>query len=327
METTKKPLGIQLEVTNNCNLRCPTCANKTMTRKRGFMSMELFKKAIDQSTELGVKQLGMYTRGEPLLHPKIFEMLEYITIGDLKVNLSTNGLALTKEMTKKIVFSGLFKMLFSVDGYTKDVYEKHRVGSDFQKVLDNIKYFKKFRDFNKKIPQPLIIIRGMVTKYTQGKSKEYIDFWGPYADAITQYVVQNEAGQAKEVIDFAVGKQIINPKLRDPCPLLFTNLLVNWDGKVTCCCVDFNEDLIVGDLNKESLLDIWNGEKMKHFRKLHIEKRFDEMPLCGKCYPNRINGYEYCVHSPRSVDAVEVFSEGETKTCPLCGVKFVPSAI
>ena len=72
------------------------------------------------------------------------------------------------------------------------------------------------------------------------------------------------------------------PKLK-VCPIPFYNLSVNCDGSVSSCCYDWNHTTLVGDLKKETLFDVWNGEKLNDFRKMHAEFRKKEHPTCGKC--------------------------------------------
>ena len=70
------PKTIMFEVTNVCNLRCKMCYHKNMEGKVGFMSEELFRKAISEAKEFGVENVALYTTGEAFLHPLIFYFIK-----------------------------------------------------------------------------------------------------------------------------------------------------------------------------------------------------------------------------------------------------------
>ncbi len=68
-----------------------------------------------------------------------------------------------------------------------------------------------------------------------------------------------------------------------PCRLLWTELVVSWDGRVPLCCIDYDDRMIIGDLNNESIRQVWTGEKLKKYRKIHINGDFNMIPLCKNC--------------------------------------------
>ncbi|HAS17570.1 MAG TPA: hypothetical protein DCR39_06725, partial [Nitrospiraceae bacterium] len=68
-----------------------------------------------------------------------------------------------------------------------------------------------------------------------------------------------------------------------PCTFLWYSMSVRWDGMVVPCCVDLAGDMPVGDVNKESLLDIWNGERLMDIREKIVSKRYKEILLCSGC--------------------------------------------
>jgi len=59
--------------------------------------------------------------------------------------------------------------------------------------------------------------------------------------------------------------------------------VVNYDGKTTACCVDFDAELVYGDYNNDCLLDIWNNDMMQNWRNSHLSGEIKSIPLCNKC--------------------------------------------
>jgi radical SAM protein with 4Fe4S-binding SPASM domain len=75
-----------------------------------------------------------------------------------------------------------------------------------------------------------------------------------------------------------------NKRHLENCPEVYDKLSVNWDGQVTACCGDWDNQLLVGDLGQESLQSIFTGEKMRRIQKLISEDRYDELPVCRTCF-------------------------------------------
>ena len=70
---------------------------------------------------------------------------------------------------------------------------------------------------------------------------------------------------------------------RYPCLSLWKSFFVNSDGKVSVCCMDWTQSLIIGDANKQSIAKIWKGEEIKKLRKIHINKEEGTLDLCKTC--------------------------------------------
>jgi radical SAM protein with 4Fe4S-binding SPASM domain len=60
-------------------------------------------------------------------------------------------------------------------------------------------------------------------------------------------------------------------------------MAVNFNGEVSICCIDWRYKTVIGDVNKESLVDIWLGPRMHEFRKMHVEMRRSENTVCRNC--------------------------------------------
>ena len=73
------------------------------------------------------------------------------------------------------------------------------------------------------------------------------------------------------------------PRLKN-CPEVFNKLSVNWDGTVSACCADYDNQMIVGDLKNNSLKEIWEGTALKEYRELVLTEAHWCLPLCNGCY-------------------------------------------
>ncbi|MBK7131289.1 MAG: radical SAM protein [Bacteroidales bacterium] len=105
------PLAVGVELTNNCNLKCPECSSGSglMTRRRGYMDIELFKGVMKELNPY-LLNTNLYFQGEPMLHPGFFSFLE--NSQNIHTTVSTNGHFLSDDNCDKIVKSGWISLLF-----------------------------------------------------------------------------------------------------------------------------------------------------------------------------------------------------------------------
>ncbi|MBF0385810.1 MAG: radical SAM protein, partial [Candidatus Omnitrophica bacterium] len=156
------PPYLQIEPASVCNYRCVFCYqtdksfNSAKSGYMGFMSFSLFKKIIGQ-IEGNIEFLSIASRGEPMLCPDVNKMLLFCRGKFLGLKLNTNGSKLSEENCHAILSGGVNTVVFSVDAVDKKSYEKFRVNGDFEKVLNNIKLFKKIKKSD--YPKSKIITR------------------------------------------------------------------------------------------------------------------------------------------------------------------------
>lgn len=77
-----------------------------------------------------------------------------------------------------------------------------------------------------------------------------------------------------------------NSKKGQSCNYVFQKVCINYLGNMILCCCDYRYEIIYGNIMRNSLMDIWNSEKYRHFRKMHAEGKARKLPLCKRC--NRI---------------------------------------
>ena len=78
-----------------------------------------------------------------------------------------------------------------------------------------------------------------------------------------------------------------------PCVFLWVLMVVAQDGRVAFCCTDARVQEVVGDLNSETLEDVWRGDRMARLRELHVAGRLEDVPLCATCNHRQIVPYPW----------------------------------
>ncbi len=133
---------IFLELTNFCNFNCTFCPNAVMTRKREFMDKGLAVRLLDEiaGKNLAEEPIQLHLMGEPLLHPHIFEILEFMRQKNLPVRLFTNGALLNEKYRERIYATDIQELVIGIQTHNEQTYRDHRRGKpDFQTYMKNIR--------------------------------------------------------------------------------------------------------------------------------------------------------------------------------------------
>lgn len=139
--TAPLPSFVQIEPVGQCNLRCRMCP--IQFRQDGppygppaFMPYDTFTRLVDQF--IGLKELHLQGMGEPLMHPRFFDMVSYAAQKDIRVSTNTNLTLLRPRLAEQCIGSGLDSVHVSLDGATAETYERIRVGARFRCVTRNL---------------------------------------------------------------------------------------------------------------------------------------------------------------------------------------------
>lgn len=272
------PLYINVEPTNACNLKCATCSIDG-SRKRGLMDMDLFRKIIDDAYESDVYEVALFLGGEPLLHKRIPEMVEYVTRKGMEPRIYTNACLLDKKMAEALIDAGLVFLGISFDGDNKEDYEAMRVGATYEDVLENVLNFLRVKKAkNTDLPYVAILMLKMLENPNQEIAPEFRAlFDGLPVDEFTARNPHDWRGERTDIDQEDRGSNYY------PCMSNYAAMSIAWDGKVVGCSADLNGAMIFGDLNHQSIMEIWNGEEMVRDRKLMKQRRYKEIPLCANC--------------------------------------------
>jgi len=279
-----KPHIFVIESTNHCNLNCMMCPRRHMTRKVEHMKLDTFKKIIDQSKGF-VYEVGLDLFGEPLMCPDIFNMIRYAKDSGIKnVAMSTNATLLNESNAKKILESDLDLLVIDLDGYTKETYEKIRNGAKHDISVKNIMRFgemkREYEKQNKKVP--FVYLQIIRMKETENEIPEWIKFWEKYPFHLFVKKFNTWAQQDDFVTSLAKNEQKVKPDVkRYPCAWLWEQMIFTVNGDVVPCCADYDSKIILGNVNDNTVEEIWYGEKYRRLRELH--KKGNYPSICGKC--------------------------------------------
>ncbi len=279
-ELSPRPLHVDIEITNACNLRCIMCERNIMKREVGYMERDLFCSIIDQCAHYGIYSVKLGLWGESLLHKDFFDMIKYAKSRNIHTQFNTNATLITREVVERLIESGLDRITVSIESALKDSYEGIRCGAEFDAVMNNISDFIRMKPLGRK---PLLTVQFIKMKKNMARIPEFVEMFKDKVDFVSVTNVSSTCGDPKilkeSTIDYSTLEKI-------PCSEIRLRLSVLWNGDVTVCCNDFDGFLKIGNVKTESLMDLWHGEKANAIREKHTRRDFSGL-ICDVCSINR----------------------------------------
>jgi cytidyltransferase-like protein len=293
-----------IETSNACNHDCIFCAHRKMKRKIGRIKPETVESVLSQAYSLGTREVGFYATGEPFL---VKELPDYIAlakrIGYEYVYLTSNGALATPERVKAVVDAGLDSIKLSINAPERRLYEFIHGHDDFDKVFENLKFLSQYRQECGRWYK--IFITGILTRYTENLKPKWFEVFYGLADEIVFKNVYNQGGYMPEV-DTLLKCRSDNEIYRR-CNLPFDAISVTYEGYLSVENADYENWLVVADLNKTSLKDAWSGENMKRVRQAFIDDKMEGI-ICDSCV-HHCEKPSKPIMPELAVDNPEIFSD------------------
>lgn len=274
------PIHVDIELASACNLKCIMCphGDSTYDNDSGIMEDSLARKLIQDCIENGVTSIKLSGRGEALLHRNLVEYVKMAKQGGiLDVMFNTNALLLKPSLSKALIEADLDLIIISIDGATKETYESIRRGSDFDIVVKNVKNLLKLK---KELggSKPMVRLQFVKMKDNINEFESFIQSWQDDVDVLVGIDYSNRVKQK----DKSVKQQTKTG--RSYCPHPFRRLSINYKGEALMCCVDWDSKYKVGDMNTESIKDVWEGRLMEYGRTCIKKLEHHKINSCRTCF-------------------------------------------
>ena len=307
------PFSVQIFPVYGCNLACAYCIHSVPPSERGFVAgkvmldYDLYEKCIDGLTEFPqpLKMLRFAGTGEPLLHPRIADMVAYAAehgVADT-IDIVTNGLALTEDLSRALIDARLGRIRISIQGMDDAAYAHTSRSGVFRELVERIQFFYEHRGATQ------IYVKIIDCALKEGEEERFLEIFGDISDFIAvehlipavPQIDYDQLGGAAEVTQngAAVGSAAV-------CPQPFYMMQLNPDGMIVPCC-SMETPYILGDLAKESMRAIWQGKKTEAFRRAQLTFNKDKYEVCAKC-----RQYQYAMFDDDILDcnAAELLQRG-----------------
>jgi radical SAM protein with 4Fe4S-binding SPASM domain len=287
----KTPLTIFVDPSDACNFKCKFCPTsdrklmKSVGRPMRVMKIDLFKKIVNDICEFPqkIKVLRLYKDGEPLINKRIADMIKYAKdVGCAeKIDTTTNASLLTNDVSKNIINAGLDRINISIEGVNNEQYKNFSdVKLEFEKIVENVNFLYE----NKKQCEVLVKING--DTLTEDEKQIFLETFGNISDKIhIEHIMSCWPNFELKGVGANQEHGIYGQKIeeRDACAYAFYSFSINSDGFVSLCFLDWSRELGIGNVNDTSLINIWNGKKLRMYQKMFLEGKRKKHPICGEC--------------------------------------------
>lgn len=289
------PYVIYIDPCGACNFGCTFCPcnnSRYMTKERfKVMSSDTFKKITDDMCcfDEKVKVVDLWAWGEPFMNKNLPDMIQYLHDKNAcrEIRTCTNGSFLKPELNQRLADSGLDMIRISISAMDSQGYEETcKVKFDFEKLVDNVKdLYKKSRGTNLKVSIKTVEI----AVNNEDKLNLFYDIFAPISDYIfIEDIV--DAFPGYENLEKPDNTKVTFRKWNSyedranyVCAKPLVQMAIHSDGAVSACCNDWMFKTAYGNIETDSLKDLWLSEHLNNFRLLHLEKDRREIPYCRIC--------------------------------------------
>ena len=291
------PLHMQFELTNYCNLHCSICptGSRALNRPARAMDVELFQQVID---EVGPFLLtaSLWAWGEPLLHPRLKDMLRVARKHDVITLLSTNGQILNQDrVLEALIEEPPAYLIVAVDGLNDETNSAYRFGARLAPMLEGVKRLAEMKAA-RGLQRPVLNMRFIVMKHNQHEIPQLDEFAARHGFELIsirhiyflestsdQQTVQRlaPAEEASNVCGSASGGNARRCGFICLHPFWFPTLFS--DGSVVLCEHDYNAHLALGRVEADvTFRDLWFSPRASALRKT-IRDDMASVYCCRKC--------------------------------------------
>lgn len=278
MQLKNKQLVI--ETTNICDAHCVICPREQFKQPSRMMDMELFKKIIDDASQYDLESIDTCGFGECFLDKYFFQRCAYIREKLPKANIfiSTTAYHMTNDKWD-LVLKYVDTLKLSIYGATPETYEAfHRGKVKYDQTMSNIDGFLRYSQDKKR---PYIIGLFVATDLNRHEQDDWINKWEPKLDEVFVWKphnwVQNRGYRHINFIDqCSCGRPTDGPAY------------IHADGTVSPCCWDIHKQVKLGDMNTQTLEEVYKGEPYRRLREAHRLADFHGY-ICEHCDQTNFN--------------------------------------
>ena len=292
------PIALQLEPTIHCQLDCPLCPRMKATKDMdlGHMKWSDYEKLM---SELGPRLIAVsfWQWGEPLLHPRITEMIGLARKFGIMTMISTNAQIDPSDFDLKALFAaGLDLLIISMDGATQETYEQFRQSGEVSKVID----FTKAAVAAKRelgTEYPLLNLRIIATRENEHEISDVrklaaetgVDVFSVKSVSIYDDADPNNPN-LPDNMDFRSFQYQSESSAREYeelpnlCYKPWSWPTLRYDGTLLACECDHASSRILGNVfEAESFREVWTGSKAQELRREFPKDGKITVEFCQRC--------------------------------------------
>jgi radical SAM protein with 4Fe4S-binding SPASM domain len=265
--------SIEIEINRHCNIRCEFCPVATAPKPKGFMADELYQLTLDRVVEYGAKEISLTHYGEPTMDPNLIKRISQAADRGLSVRLHTNATLFNEDKVRELAMLGNTRLIVNLPSADKAEYERINKSKLFDRVVGNLELMHEHG-----VPTQLSINspRHATDAVVRAVNERFAAMFG---DSVS-WPSDSRAG----LVDNAYVQPVSHASSLNGCLMQLSQLCVSHEGKVFVCSNDFDQKNIMGDLTRQSIREIAEGDPFVTYRSqlLGITKPADNF-ICARC--------------------------------------------
>ncbi len=288
----QKPVRtVLVELTNNCNYRCPSCPqsiwqkpdflHSPFDRPRGFMAFDLFRNIVDQAFECA-EEINFSYFGEPMMHPDFVPMMNYLKNRPpgLRVVMNTNLSYASAEVFQTLIDIELDDLRISLDAADGKTYEVVRPGRYFVDLDGTSKKGDRYDTIVGKAAYWHSLEGHSPTRHVYTVSSLNEHHILPYAELWQPHLGVRDVILFKNVLTY--GGKMGDPLIKvGPCNnWRWRSLTIDWSGRISACHLDTNMELEVAHTKDISLKDVFESSAYQAVKKASLERTITPCDTC-----------------------------------------------
>ncbi|HEY90669.1 MAG TPA: radical SAM protein [Dehalococcoidia bacterium] len=269
------PRSILVETTLRCPADCIFCPNKKITERPMDMPWELFRHIVDDCRNRGVEEFHPFINGEPLASHYLEDALAYIKqiLPGTAVHIYTNGSLLDDRTGEMLLRNNVREVHFSIDGVSKSVYEQHRRGLVYERVIANVMAFlERLKKHPAKVGTRVVLT---MTPENEAEVPEFRKFWEGLVDIVDVIPCDGRGGEGR-LPAYGDARKM-------GCFHVDYRTYILTDGSVVACCKDWAGYTVLGNVKESSLESIWNSAEYRQLRSDVSRGVFGNFEVCRRC--------------------------------------------
>lgn len=286
------PPQLVVENTSACNQLCIHCSHREMERPKKHMKRELWNKIVEEiGREAPNTELWPTFYGEALiLGEELWDRINYADkVGCKNIVLNSNGTLLErKNNIENIINSPLKRFILSLDGFSKETYEKIRVLGEWDVVYPAVAELIKRKKASNRI-YPSITCQFSLMEENEHEVEQYREYWTKLGAEV----------KVRPKLEWTATGTVRSDRIdhetefRIACPWANNTMAIHQDGSVVTCAVDYEGMFKVGNVADMSVKESWRllGERSRLHHRNHDWKKIPN--ICKGCRDWQTAGAEY----------------------------------
>ena len=287
------PVKLGMEITGRCNLRCPLCPRTAENRRpQGDMNLEDYTSVIDKLSPY-LFSVRLHNYGEPMMHPRLKEMIAYTHRKGVYTNFHTNGHFLTEKNIEGLFESGLDEINIAMDGMSQSTYSVYRIGGNFERVRDGVMLLCTMRK-RRKLKKPRINLQFVAMAHNEHEIPDITAFAKAtgvdrlYLKSVNIYTGKDSGKRSylpkNNIFNAYIDKQTGETGRSGRCSRTSLETLVDWDGHISICTSDHTPTrFVTGNVFRDGIDTVLFGEEYRSVREKSYRMGYQ---MCTTCIDN-----------------------------------------